>query len=177
MSREKKAQIVDALQEEISGCTIGVLTDYRGMSNAEITALRRRLQQSEGAYRVVKNTLARFAAQKADRADLAPLFEGPVAIAFGHGEATTVAKALADFIRTAGTTVSIKGGFLKERVLTAQEVNRLATLPSREVLLAQVFGAMRSPIYGLVSCLAGPLRGLMGVLQARITQLEGEENG
>lgn len=177
MSREKKAQIIDALQKEFASCSIGILTDYRGLSNTEITALRRKVQESGGAYRVVKNTLARFAAERSDRADLAVSFGGPVAIAFGYGEVTAMAKVLAAYIRDTGATVSITGGFLPDRILTVGEVNSLATLPSREVLLGQVIRGMQGPLYGLVSCLSGPFRGLLGVLQARIEQLEGEQNG
>lgn len=177
MSREKKTEIIEQLREDISGCSIGILTDYRGLSNTQITALRRRVQESNGAYRVVKNTLARFAAERADRPDLAGVFAGPVAIAFGYGEVTEVSKALADYVRTAGTTVGVRSGFLPDRMLTTQEVMSIAELPPREVLLARVLGGMKSPIYGLVNCLASPLRGLAGVLQARIQQLEGEDNG
>ena len=177
MSRAKKTQIIEELQEEISESSIGILTDYRGLTNAEITALRRKIQDSNGTYRVVKNTLARFAMERADRADLTGSFEGPVAIAFGHGSMTEISKTLTDYVRTAGTTVSIKGGFISDRVLTVEQVTNIANLPPREVLLAMVVGGMKSPIYGLVNCLASPLRGLAGVLQARIQQLEGEQNG
>ncbi len=177
MSREKKTQMIERLQEEISGCSIGILTDYRGLSNSEITALRRRIQESNGAYRVVKNTMSRFAAERAGQPDLAKAFQGPVAIAFGYGSITEVSKALTDYIRTAGTTVSIKSGFLPGRMLTVAEIMSIANLPSREVMLARVLGGMKSPISGLVNCLASPLRGLAGVLQARIQQLEGEQNG
>ena len=82
MSREKKAQIIDALQDTFSKCNIGILTDYRGLSTPEITILRRKLRESSVEYKVVKNTLARFAAERADRDDLANLFDGPIAIAF-----------------------------------------------------------------------------------------------
>ncbi len=174
MQREKKTEIIEQLQAELSGCDIGVLTDYRGLSNSEITALRRRIQESGGAYTVVKNTMARFAAERSGRADLAATFDGPVAIAFGHGDATGLPKVLEEFVRTAGTSISIKGGFLPDRMLTAVEVSQLAALPSREVLLAQVLGGLQAPIAGLIRCLASPLSGLAGVLQARIEQLEGE---
>jgi large subunit ribosomal protein L10 len=173
LSREKKAQIIDALQREFSNCSIGILTDYRGLSNAEITELRRKVQASAGAYKVVKNTLARFAAERAERPELADSFEGPVAIAFGYGNVVQIARVVADHVRTSGTTVSIKAGFLPERILTAEEVNSLARLPSRDILLARAIGGMKGPIWGLVGVLAGPLRGLSGVLQARIEQLEG----
>ena len=176
MSKEKKAQIIDALQSEFSNCNIGIMTDYRGLSNAEITELRRKVQASDGTYKVVKNTLARFAAERAERPELAVSFKGPVAIAFGYGDIIQIARAIADHVRTSGTTVSIKAGFLPERVLTAEEVNSLARLPSREVLVARVVGGMKSPIWRLVGVLTGPLRGLSGVLQARIEQLEGAQN-
>lgn len=177
MSREQKAQLIDSLEEEFSNCSIGILTDYRGLSMAEITALRRKLQGSNCAYRVVKNTLARFAAERIGRPELARAFRGPVAVATGQGDVTAVARALAEFIRTSGSELSITAGFMGERVLTAGEVSNIAALPSREVLLSRVVGGMQAPIYGLVSVLAAPLRGLAGVLQARIDQLEGAENG
>ena len=174
MSKEKKAQIIDRLQEEISNCSVGILTDYRGLTNAEITALRRGLQEVGAQYKVVKNTLARFAAERAHREDLVSSFEGPVAIAFGYGDLAEPAKVVANYIRTSGTDVSIKGGFLGDRLLTAEDVLTLSTLPPRDVLIARVVGGMKSPFWALVGCLANPLRGFVGVLQARIKQLEGE---
>lgn len=174
MSKEKKAQIIDGLQKFFSECSIGVLTDYRGLSTAEITDLRRTLRKSDVEYRVVKNTLARFAAERTGKNELAALFEGPVAIAFGYGVVTEPAKVLADYIRVAKVSLSIKGGFTSDRVLTPDDVATLATLPSREVLIARVLAGMQSPIVNLISCLAAPMRGVIGVLQARIKQLEGE---
>jgi len=173
MPREKKAQIIDGLQEIFSKCSLGILTDYRGLSTPEMTILRRKLSESSIEYRVVKNTLARFAAERAGKDDLASSFEGPIAIAFGYGDITGLAKALADYIRTSKTSLSIKGGFLGDRLLTSADVATLATLPSREILLAKVLGGMQSPMVTLVSCLTTPIRGIIGVLQARIKQLEG----
>lgn len=174
MSREKKLQIIEMLREEISNCDIGILTDYRGLSNLEITTLRRRLQEKGSQYKVVKNTLARFAAERAGREDLVNSFEGPVAIAFCHGSLSEAAKVVTDYIRTSGASVSIKGGFLTERLLSSADVMNLSTLPSRDVLLARVVSGMKSPLFALAGCLANPLRGFVGVLQARILQLEGE---
>ena len=174
MSKEKKTQIIDGLQEFFSECSIGVLTDYRGLSTAEITDLRRALKKSAVEYKVVKNTLARFAAERAGKDELATLFEGPVAIAFGYGDVTEPAKVLADYIRVSKASLSIKGGFLSDRVLTSGDVETLATLPSREILIARVLAGMQSPIVALISCLAAPMRGVIGVLQARIKQLEEE---
>jgi large subunit ribosomal protein L10 len=172
MPREKKVQIVDELQNVFSECSTGVLTDYRGLSTAEITELRRTLRKSDIKYRVVKNTLARFAAERAGKEELVSLFEGPVAIAFGYGDIMEPAKVLADYIRTSRIALSFKGGFFGDTVLTAGEVETLATLPSREVLLGKVLGGLQSPIVILISCLANPLRGFVGLLQARIKQLE-----
>ncbi len=174
MSRQEKAQTIDRLQEVFSKCSVGILTDYRGLSTPEITILRRRLRESGIEYKVVKNTLARFAAGRAGKDDLVGSFDGPVAIAFGYGDITEPARVLADYIRTSKASLSIKGGFLSDRLLTEEEVMTLSVLPSREVLLAKILGGMQSPISALLGCLTTPIRGIMGVLQARIQQLEGE---
>ena len=174
MSRQKKTQIIDRLQETFSKCSIGVLTDYRGLSASEMTILRRRLRELGIEYRVVKNTLARFAAERASRTDLASSFEGPVAIAFGYGNIVEPARALADYIRTSKSSLTIKGGFLGDRLLTSEEVSTLSTLQSREILLARVLGGMQSPMAALVNCLTVPIMGITRVLQARIKQLEGD---
>ncbi len=174
MSREKKAQTIDRLQDTFSKCSIGILTDYRGLSTPEITVLRRKLRESSVEYKVVKNTLARFAGERAGKDDLVNFFEGPVAMAFGYGDVTEPAKILADYIRTSKASLSIKGGFLGDRLLTSEDVATLSTLPSREILLAKVLGGMQGPIVTLVGCLTTPIRKITGVLQARIKQLEGE---
>jgi len=174
MSRQKKAQIIDRLQEAFSKCSVGILTNYRGLSTPEVTILRRKLMESGVEYKVVKNTLARFAAQRAGKDDLVSSFEGPVAIAFGYGDITEPAKILADYIRTSKASLSIEGGFLGDRLLTEEDVMTLSALPSRELLIARVVGRMQSPILGLAGCLVAPIRQIMGVLQARIQQLEGE---
>ncbi len=174
MSREQKTEIIDRFKDTFSRCSIGILTDYRGLSNSEITALRRRLGDSSVEYRVVKNTLARFAADRAGKTKLAGSFVGPVAIALGYGDVTEPAKILVDYISTSKSALTIKGGFLGDRVLTSEEVSTLARLPSREILLAKLLGGMQGPIAGLVYCLSAPITGVARVLQARIKQMEGE---
>ena len=174
MQREKKTQSIDMLRESFTKCAVGIMTDYRGLSTAEITQLRHKLRESGIEYKVVKNTLARFAAEGAGRDDLLQYFKGPVAIAFGYSNIVEPAKALTDFIRATRIGLSIKGGFLDESILTAEDVKTLSKLPTREVLLAMVLGSLRSPITAFVNCLAAPIRGVTGVLQARIQQLEGE---
>jgi large subunit ribosomal protein L10 len=174
MPREKKAQIIDRLQEGFSKCSIGILTDYRGLSVPEITDLRHKLKESGIEYKVVKNTLARFAAERAGKDELAGFFVGPVAVALGYGDITEPARVLADYIGTSKATLSVKGGFLGDSVLSVEYVVTLSTLPSRELLLAKVVGGMQIPVLALLGCLTTPVRGFMGILQARIQQLEGE---
>ncbi|MFH1381328.1 MAG: 50S ribosomal protein L10 [Chloroflexota bacterium] len=172
-SKGKKAQIIDGLEAALAKSNLGVLTDYRGFSTLELTALRRKLQESGVDYQVVKNTLARSAAKKAGKTELVSLFEGPVAIALGSGDYAKPVKVLADFGRETKADTFIKGGFLGDRLLTSHEVMTLATLPSREVLLARVIGQMQSPVANLLAHLASPIQGFIGVLNGRIKQMEG----
>ncbi len=174
MSREKKTQIINGLQEAFSKCSISIFTDYRGLVTSDMTILRRKLQESEIEYKVVKNTLARFAAERAGLDSMVDYLQGPIAIAFGYGDIAAPAKVLVSYIRDAQTSLTIKVGFLGNRVLTTEEVITLSTLPSREILIARVLGQMKSPISALLGCLTTPIRGIIGVLQARIKQLEGE---
>ena len=173
MPREEKVQAVDELSQVFAECSIGILTDYRGLTTAEMTELRRSLRNSDIKYRVVKNTLARFAAEKAGKKELVGYFEGPVAIAFGYGDIVLPAKVLADYIRTQKTSLTIKGGFASDNIFNPADIESLALLPSTEVLLGKIVAGIQSPIYRLVNGLASPLRGLIGVLQARAQQLEG----
>ena len=173
MPTEKKEQIVESLRDTLARSTVAILTDYRGLTTSELSDLRRKLREAKLEYRVVKNSLAQLAARQAGMDDLAGSFQGPVALTIGYGEAPDAAKTLTEYIRVTKSILSIKGGFLEDRVLSPQEVESLAKLPSREVLISQVLAGMQSPIYGLVNVLAGTVRGIMGVLQARIKQLEG----
>ncbi len=174
MNRKQKQQAIDALAEAVAKCSAGVFTDYKGLPVAEQIALRRRLSKLGIEYRVVKNTLARFAVKKAGRDFLAASFEGPVAIAFGYGDVMAPAKALVEYSRSSDSTLGIRGGFLADRLLTPEEVQALAIIPPREVLLAQVAAGMQAPIVALLNCFASPLRDITGILKARIKQLEVE---
>jgi len=174
MSKEEKAQTIDKLQETFSRCSIGILTDYRGLTTTEMTGLRIKLREFGIEYRVVKNTLARFAAERSGRNDLAGYFEGPVAIAFGYGDIIEPAKTLASYIRSTKVSLDIKGGFISDSLLTAADIDTLSTLPSREMLIAKVLGGIQSPLAGLVNCLTAPISGLIMGLQSRIKQLEEE---
>jgi len=171
-AREQKARIVKEVARSLDKSQIVVLTNYSGMSAANLTALRRKLKTAGIDYRVIKNTLARFAADESSKSIKPDIFEGPIAAAFGYDDPVAPAKLLADFGRGGDVGLKIVGGILGENVLSAEQVKELAQLPSREVLLAKVIGGIQWPLTGLVSCLAGPVRGLAYALQARINQLE-----
>ncbi len=172
MPREEKVAQVSELAEIIKGCTVGIVTDYRGITAAEATTLRRKLGKAKLEFRVVKNTLARFAAQQADLPELADQFNGPVALVLGHGDEAAAARAIDEYISSTKSIISIRGGFIADHMLSAEEVTALSKLPSREVMLARVVGGIQAPITGLVNTLAGPLRGLVTVLNARKEQME-----
>ena len=173
-SKEKKAEIIDELQEAFKKSNIGILTDYRGLNASQLTSLRRRLKESDSEFRVVKNTLARFAAERTGKNVLIDILHGPIAIVFGYGEIVTVPKILDSCPEEVKENLSIKGGFLDDRLLSLADVMTLAKLPSREVLIGRVIGQMKSPVSALFNCLSSPINGMMGLLQARIKQLEGE---
>jgi large subunit ribosomal protein L10 len=174
MPTQKKVDIVAGLQDMFTECSVGIFTDYRGLTTAEVAALRRKLGEAQIRYRVVKNSLAQIALRQAGKGELAEAISGPVAVAFGYGEVPEVAKALTEYIKATKSTLAIKGGFFGDTVLSSKDVDALADLPAKDVLIARVIGGIQSPITGLVNVLAGPIRSVMGVLQARITQLEGQ---
>lgn len=173
MKKEKKAQNIDMLQKEFARSTVGIMADYRGLKTPELNGLRRKLQDSGGDFKVVKNTLALKAAEKLNRGGMEKTFTGPIAIVFGYGEVNDTAKVFVDYVRTSKISMPVKGGFMGDRLLSVDDVNTLATLPPKPVLVARVVGGMKGPLYSLVGVLAAPMRDLQGVLQARIKQLEG----
>ncbi len=174
MPREEKVAQVNELADIIAGCSIGVLVDYRGITAVKVTEMRRQMRERQVSVRIVKNTLARLAAKQAGREDLAELFAGPTALISSTTDEVEPARALAEYLRSSGVEIDIMGGFFPDRMLSASDIKTLAKLPSREILIAQILSGMLAPINGLVNCLVSPMRGLMGVLEARKQQLEAE---
>ena len=172
MPTEKKTRKVDEIREWMEQCTIAISADYSGLRVGQMTDLRRALRERDVQFRVVKNSLALLAADAAGRPELKEIIEGPTGIAFGYGDATEPAKALTEFIRGTRSALRIKAGVVGERTLTAAEVNTLASLPSREVLLSQLLGGLQSPVTGLVQVLNGPVAGLVRVLQRHVEAAE-----
>jgi len=170
--KEKKQKIIQELAERLSRCSIAIAVDFRGVTAREMMQLRRQLADEGVEYRVVKNTLARFAAAKAGVQHLVTLLNGPVAMALCYDDAVKLAKILREYIQSSGSVLQIKGGILGGKLLNAEEVIALATLPPREILLARLLGQLQAPLQTLHNVLAAPLRSFVGVLNARIRQLE-----
>jgi len=152
VNKQDKQQIVEELHAAWSESTAGVVAQYRGLSVGEMGDLRRRLHEADVSLQVVKNTLARRAAEGTDFKAAEELFTGPVAIAFGK-DPVGMAKAISEFAKE-HKALEVKGGMLDGKMVDVAGVNALASLPSREVLLAKMLGSMQSPISGFVRTLA-----------------------
>ena len=176
MLKKEKGKIVDGLAESLSKCTIVIATDYRGLTVKQMVQLRRNLRELGIEYKVAKNTLTRFAAERAGKDKLEIFLTGPLAMAFSYDDVIKPAKVLKEYIRSSGTALQIKGGMLGDRLLTAQELSELADMPPREVLLSMLVGQLRAPIQTLHSVLNAPMHGFLNVVQARIKQIEGGES-
>lgn len=173
MLKEQKERIINELTDILSRCTVVIATDYRGLSAKEMVQLRRRLSELGIEYRVVKNTLTRFAAEKAGKKQLEAFLTGPLAIALSYDDVTKPARVLTEHIRSSGSVLRIKGGVLGDRLLSSEEISMLATAPPRDVLISRLLGQLQLPLQTLHNILSAPLRGFMGVVQARIQQMEG----
>ncbi len=159
MPRADKIEAVQEIAADLKATNVYYFVDYRGLTFAEATELRARLAKADASLKVVKNTLAKIAAADAGVEGLTELLQGPTAIAYCHGDPVRVAKALQDFIREK-KKAAIRGGKLERSLLNAADVEKLSTLPSREQLIAQIVGAIASPLNGLANVLTGPMRGL-----------------
>jgi large subunit ribosomal protein L10 len=158
MPTEAKRETVAALREALASSRTLIVSEYRGLSVKELAEIRRALRKQDVTYRIVKNRLMRIAAQDTIGDALGPLLVGPTAIAFGDDESTT-AKAVLDATRPY-KIVTITGAVLGDRSISADAVRTLASLPSREVLLARLAGGMQAPMATLAGLLAANIRNL-----------------
>ena len=175
MPTEAKRETVAALREELANSRTMIVSEYRGLKVKEIAEIRRALRKQDVTYRVVKNRLLRIAATESVAEALSPLLTGPTAIAFGNDEAGT-AKAVLDATRPYAKIVRISGGVLGDKAIDADGVTRLATLPSREVLLAKLAGGMQAPVGTLAGLFAAPLRNL-GYALAQVAEQKARADG
>ncbi|NLT34858.1 MAG: 50S ribosomal protein L10 [Gaiellales bacterium] len=157
--KAEKVKTVDRLTTALSQSSVLFLLDFQGLTVSEVTELRGRLRGLDAKVTVVKNTLAKRAASAAGSQDLEQLLTGPSAVVFCEGDAVAVARSIQQFIREK-KKMAVKGGFLQSKVISAPQVEELATLPSREQLVARVVGGLAAPLYGIAIVLNGPVRGL-----------------
>jgi large subunit ribosomal protein L10 len=166
MPTDVKRQAVAELAELLRNSSAMAVADYRGLKVSEMQTVRRTLRDSGVQLHVAKNRLLKIAADEADRKELKPMLTGPTALATIDGDEAAMAKALADALRPYSRVVTVRGGMLGNQAIDAAQLTRLATLPSRDVLLGKIAGGMAAPMTGMAAVLAANLRNLVGVLSA-----------
>ena len=167
--RQEKVAVVAEIREKLSAADAAIITEYRGMSVVALAQLRRTLRQSGAEYKVYKNTLARFAAHEVGIDGLDALLVGPTGITFVNGDVAAAAKALRDAAK-ANPLLIIKGGSLGNNTLSAKDIEALADLPPRDVLLAQLAGAFQAPLVKTAGLLQALPRNFAYGLKALIDQ-------
>jgi large subunit ribosomal protein L10 len=169
MARPEKVAVVEEIRTKLAEADAAVLTEYRGLTVPELAELRGSLRGSDTEYKVFKNTLARRAVEGSGLGDFASLFEGPIAIAFVRGDPAAAAKVLRDFGKN-NPALILKGGLLGERVISPVDIEALAELPSREVMLAQIAGMFQQPLTKAAGLFQAFTRNLAYGVQALINQ-------
>ena len=163
MARPEKVQAVDEIKERFSGAEGALLTEYRGLSVAELAELRNSLREADADYKVLKNTLARIAAKEVGLGELEDMLEGPTAVAFCKSDPAGVAKALDDAAKRFPVLV-VKGGVLSGKVISADQAKELARLEPRETQLAKIAMMMNSPLQQTANVIGALLRDLGSML-------------
>ena len=163
MLRNEKEAVIAEVADLLAGSETMFVSDYRGLTVAQLSELRAKLRESGARFRIVKNTLGGIAAERAGRASLSPLLSGPTAVTFCGDDLVGAAKALAEFAKTHPQLV-VRGGLLESSMIDAEGVKALASLPPRDTLIAQVVGTMAAPMTGLVTVLQGTVSGFVRAL-------------
>ena len=171
ITRKKKEQLVSWYEEMLSAGTALIMTDYQGLNMAEITRLRRKIQELGDDFRVVKNTLFKRALQESGWPVPEEMLTSPTAISFCRADIPGVAKTLLDFAKET-KILRIKGGIMEGRILDEGGISAIAELPPREVLLAKILGTVQAPGSRTAGAITGVMRSLLYLLQARVEQLE-----
>ncbi|MDD3766391.1 MAG: 50S ribosomal protein L10 [Eubacteriales bacterium] len=162
---EKNKKKVAEIAERLKGSVSGVLIDYRGLTVSEDTQLRSKFREAGVKYTVVKNTLTNFAAKEAGLEDLEPVLHGPTSLATHETDVVAPAKIIVDFAKD-HKVVEIKSGFIEGKVVSVDEIKAIASLPSKEELVAKALAGFNAPIAGFVNVLNGNIRGLVIALNA-----------
>lgn len=169
---EQKQAVVAELNEKLKDAAAFFLTDFTGLNVKSVTDLRARLRKAGVEYVVVKNTLAERAIEGLDLPDIAEFFKGPTGLVIGREDAVVAAKVLDEFAREHDNRPSVKVGIVERRAIAASEVGRLAKLPPREQLLAELAGAFQAPLSQLAYMLQAKLSEVVGLLDALRAQRE-----
>ncbi|MBR2782204.1 MAG: 50S ribosomal protein L10 [Oscillospiraceae bacterium] len=151
---ESKKAIVEALAEKLQNATAAVFVDYKGITVAQDTELRNQFREAGVEYSVVKNTLTRFAANKAGYNQFDEMLNGTTSLACTTGDPIAPARIVCEFAKKNANVLSIKGGIVEGSVLSVEELNAFGALPSKDGLVAQVLGTFLAPISSLAYCLA-----------------------
>jgi large subunit ribosomal protein L10 len=175
MPRPEKMQLVVEVTEQFRAAGSVFVTDYAGLTVGDMTDLRKQLRAAGVKYRVVKNTLLRRAASEAGLDDLVDHFKGPTAVAFGPADPVAAAKVFSEFV-TRLEKPKVRRFVVDKQPFTPAELRALASLPSRDVLLAQVVGAVQGPIAGFIGTLDAIMRELVGTVDA-VAKQKGESAG
>src|SRR5437773_7246411 len=162
-TREEKSQEVSELNQEIGNASNAFLIDFKGITVPQVTELRKQVRDTKSGYVVVKNTLALIALKDSPIVAMREQFSGPTAIAFNATDAVVLAKALTKFAKDV-PAVRFKGALLNGQVVPAEQIQAIASLPTREELVAKLLFLLQSPIRGLVTVLQGNIRNLAVVL-------------
>jgi large subunit ribosomal protein L10 len=171
--RTHKVEVVDEVKTRVSAATASIVTEYRGLTTAELAELRTSLASAGGDYRIFKNTLVRIAIDGGEYQPLAEYLNGPSALTFVQGDISAVAKALRDFSRSNPLLV-IKGGLADGSLLSPSDLAALADLPPREVLLARLAGALAAPMQQLAGLLQALPRNMAYGLSALVEQRQAD---
>jgi large subunit ribosomal protein L10 len=167
---QRKIEIVEGLRDRLARAQLALVADYRGLTVAEITDLRRKLQASGAELIVAKNTLTLLAAKETGRETLEALLTGPTALAFAYDDVARAAKTISEFNR-GPKKLTVRGGLLGKDLLVGDKVlDQIASMPSREQVLAQIVGGVASPVAGVVGVINAAITNVLYVLQARIDQ-------
>ena len=167
MPNAQKERIVSELREIVADNKGAILTDYRGLTVAEVTNLRRRLREADAEYHIVKNTLFKIALGDKVSPELESLLTGPTAIAFAKNDVVAPTKALLDFLRELRRTdIKVKGGYIDGKVYSVDQVTALSRLPPREQIIAQLIGSLNGPASELVGTLDSIIGEFVRTVQA-----------
>jgi large subunit ribosomal protein L10 len=164
MNRVEKQQTVDSLGEQFRSISSAFLIDYRGLKVVDATELRRKIRDMNGSYVVVKNTLALRAAKDSKLEQLEPYFQGPTAVAFHPKDVVGLAKLLTDISKT-NPSIAFKAALVEGKVVPPSEIQVIANMPSREVMLSKLVFLLKAPVQRLATVLKAPVRNLSLVVK------------